>query len=146
MRKHKHSAGYILVHIPNHPCAHNGLVYEHRVLMEKKLGRYLTERESVHHLNHLKSDNRIDNLVLCSSTEEHRRYDNGWIKEGGKWFKTCSQCKRLLEVNEENFHFRKVGRVGKLISPCKKCYRSEKMRAYNRAYQPIRAAKRKRGK
>lgn len=62
--------GYISVYYPEHPSAtKDGYVMEHRLLMEKKIGRLLEKDEVVHHKNHNRKDNRLDNLQLMTFKE-----------------------------------------------------------------------------
>jgi len=56
---------YILVYRPDHPHAKNDrYVFEHRLVMEQALGRYLEPSEIVHHINGVKDDNRLENLEV----------------------------------------------------------------------------------
>jgi len=62
----KHHAGYVMVRVPEHPRSPNngGYVFEHILVMEDVLGRFLRPEESVHHLNGVRDDNRPENLEL----------------------------------------------------------------------------------
>ena len=60
-----HTKGYVLAYVPHHPKAHkDGYVMLHTIIMERSIGRYLQPNEVVHHINHNRQDNRLENLAL----------------------------------------------------------------------------------
>jgi hypothetical protein len=84
------SNGYISIMLsPDdffHPMADvKDYVLEHRLVMAKYLGRCLQKWEVVHHKNGIKDDNRIENLELATSNQNHiaehsRGYRDGYAK------------------------------------------------------------------
>lgn len=69
--------GYIYLKLYDHPNrSKQNLVAEHRVIIERKIGRYLTNKEVVHHIDKNKSNNEIYNLYLCKDDLEHRQIEN----------------------------------------------------------------------
>lgn len=75
---HMDHGGYRQVRAIGHPYAsRHGYVLEHRLVMERILGRYLLPGEEVHHRNRIKTDNRPSNLEFCATHREHmQRHHN----------------------------------------------------------------------
>lgn len=92
-RRIANKAGYVYIYNPNHPSAtKEGYVMEHRLVMEKKIGRFLKKNEIVHHINGDTKDNRIENLELMGSKKEHSR----------KHFDAIKEVARLKEILKEH--------------------------------------------
>lgn len=73
-RKNKRGkkGGHILAYAPNHPNADRvGYVAEHRLVVERDLGRYLSQDEHVHHIDGDPQNNDLSNLAVVS-VHEHR--------------------------------------------------------------------------
>jgi hypothetical protein len=63
----------------------DGYVMEHRLIMAQQLGRCLLRTESVHHINHDPTDNRIENLMLFQNNSHHKLYEHGNLDVKPLW-------------------------------------------------------------
>lgn len=83
------SKGYKQVRISGekHPCGSDKFRKEHIVVYEKYLGRKLETEfssysEQIHHIDGDKTNNNIENLILCKGSSEHAKIESQFKKIG----------------------------------------------------------------
>jgi len=92
----KHHSGYVYAYCLDHPGEDKDhYVKRARLIAEKRLGRFLTMGECVHHLNGIKDDDRPDNLMVFGSESEHQKYH------------VLTGTHNLLQINREGRNRRK---------------------------------------
>lgn len=111
---------YKKVYTPGHPYAMScGCVYEHRLIMEGIMGRYLLPTEQVHHKDENPKNNDPSNLVFCPSQKDHSQehaYDPTYLIQlliryndiYGK-FPTRRQCDSHSQMPHSSTYIRRFG-------------------------------------
>lgn len=130
--KKKRSDGYIKVYCPDHPMAtKDGYVMEHILVMEKKIGRYITRDEVVHHKNKIRDDNRIENLELMLFTEHaslhsKERWENGGIPQRTRKVKNVETGEVFNSVKEAGLKYKvaptKISKVCRNGNKTRNCH------------------------
>lgn len=82
----KRGDGYIGLYYPSYPrSGKDGYVMEHIFVMEQSIGRPLKDDEVVHHINHIRDDNRLENLQLMTFKEHMSLHmKERWAKKKGE--------------------------------------------------------------
>ena len=94
--KWENQHGYVFVKSHNHPNRNaNNYVTEHRLVVEKHIGRYLDCNEVVHHINGIRNDNNIDNLIIMTQGDHTRHHWKGQKRDGkcGKMIREADRCR-----------------------------------------------------
>ena len=100
----KTSNGYVIIHSPQHPNKNgSGYVYEHRLVMEKHLGRLLCKDEIVHHKNGVRDDNKIENLELTTHKKHIAEHNSNRVWTDSARMKHSDKANRLTRDSKGRF-------------------------------------------
>jgi hypothetical protein len=84
--------GYVHIRTENHPRAVNNYVKRAVLVLESKLGRYLTVDEISHHINEVKDDDRPENLEPMTRLKHNQHHGSKRLGLCSKVTTVCLYC------------------------------------------------------
>lgn len=101
--------GYATLRILDHPNkGSDGYIFEHRIMMEQEIGRFLNKNEVVHHLNEVKHDNRIENLELMTKGKHTKLHHVGASRSGKTKLLMSQHMKNRLKEKSNHPSYKDV--------------------------------------
>lgn len=122
----KYDRKYILIYKPEHPNSINKYIFEHILIAEAVLGKFLPKGTVIHHINNDGTDNRKSNLLICQNNSYHNLLHARMIairKCGHPSWRKCWLCKTYDSPN--NLFFSKSG-----VAAHRKCYNYYERKRY----------------
>lgn len=123
-RSYLHKEGYVIMY--KYENGRQVTMMQHIFIYEQVHGK-VPKDYHVHHINGVRNDNRIENL-MCVDCSTHKRIHEGWEIINGEWYKLCKKCQSLKKANTDNFYLKPRPKFD-LCYICIPCYREQSKQA-----------------
>ncbi|MCK5612834.1 HNH endonuclease [Candidatus Pacearchaeota archaeon] len=121
--------GYVAFYMPDHPRASSKrYVLEHIVIAEKALGKRLPQNACSHHVDHDRSNNKNNNLVVCEDLAYHNllhKRERALKSCGNANYLWCWYCQKF---DEPKYILTEKGKNSGIHYDCKKKYQKERLK------------------
>ncbi len=105
----------------------NGRKRHHRHVMEQALGRKLKPNEVVHHIDHDRTNNEPENLMIFQSHAEHNDYHKAELRSNlPEGHKKCPRCGIVKSLDGFYKHNRRGYGVSSHCKDCRSKYEQER--------------------
>lgn len=115
----------------------NGVrIFEHRQVMEIKLGRPLESHERVHHIDEDYTNNDPSNLELMTKNTHAQHHGAVWKIKYKKDYTNGKFCTKCNQIKEIKYFLLRKDRDCRPRSWCNECEKAIKRQTYKETYKP----------